>query len=100
MKSFYRAAQTAVSLARLFSAAFYLTIAILLIGFALWLALPLGQGWLFNVLAIFFGLHGAAVGVEGVEIFLNTRPPERPPQQQRLPASPGYRNQAAPRDRR
>jgi hypothetical protein len=58
MKTLYHAAQTAVSLARLFSAAFYVTIASLLIGFALWLALPLGQSWLLDVIAILFGLQG------------------------------------------
>jgi hypothetical protein len=100
MKSFYCGAQTAVTFARLISAAFYLAIAILLIGFALWLALPFGQGWLLDIIAILFGLQGAAIGVKGLEIFLSTRPPERPPQQQRLPASPGSRDQAAQRGRR
>ncbi len=83
MKSFYHAARIAVSLARLFSAAFYLSIAILLIGFALRLALPLGQGWLLDVIAIFFGLQGAAIGVKGLEIFQSTRPAERPDERQR-----------------
>jgi hypothetical protein len=83
MKTLYRAAQAGVSLARLFSAAFHLTIAILLIGFALWLALPLGQGWLLNIIAILFGLQGAAIGVKALEIFLSARPPERPDERQR-----------------
>jgi hypothetical protein len=97
MKSFYHAAQIAVSLARLFSAAFYLSIAILLIGFALWLALPFGQGWLLDVIAIPFGLQGAAVGVKGLEIFLSTRPPERSDERQRYLRS---RSLYVPEDRR
>jgi hypothetical protein len=70
MKILYRAAQAGVSLARLLSAACHLTIAVLLIGFALWLALPLGQGWLFDIIAILCGLQGAAIGVKGLEVFL------------------------------
>jgi hypothetical protein len=94
MKTLYRAAQTAVSLARLFGAAFHLTIAILLIGFALWFALPLGQGWLLDIIAILFGLQGAAVGVKGPEIFLSTR---RPDERQRYLRS---RSLYVPEDRR
>jgi hypothetical protein len=87
VKSFYYAAQTVVSLARLLGAAFYLAIATLLIGFALWLALPLGQGWMLDILAAFFGLQGATIGVKGLEIFLSTRPAERPAQPQQRPPS-------------
>ncbi len=101
MKSFYRGAQTAVTFARLISAAFHCALAILFIGFALWLALPLGQGWLFDILAILCGLQGAAIGVKGLEIFLSTRPPERvAPQQQHVPESRRDRDQAAPRGQR
>ena len=97
MKALYRAAQAGVSFARLLSAAFYLTIAILLIGFALWLALPLGQGWLLDILAMLFGLQGAAVCIKGLEIFLSTRPPERPDERQRYLRS---RSLYVPEDRR
>jgi hypothetical protein len=97
MKALYRGAQTCVSLARLISAAFYCAVALLLISIALWLALPLGQGWLLDILAILFGLQGAAVGVKGLEIFLSTRPPERPDARQRYLQS---RSLYVPEDRR
>ena len=77
MKALYRIAQAGVSIARLLSAGFYFVIAILLIAFALWLALPFGKNWILTGIAIFVGLQGAAVGVKALEIFLSTRLPER-----------------------
>jgi hypothetical protein len=76
MKKLYRGAQTYVSIARRISAAFYFTIAFLLIAFALWLALPFGN-WFLTAIAILVGLQGAATAVKASEIFLSTRPPER-----------------------
>ena len=43
MKILYRGAQTYVSMARLVGAAFYAAVAILLIAFARWLAIPFGK---------------------------------------------------------
>ena len=80
MKTLYRRAQTYVSIARRVSAAFYFTIAFLLIAFALWLALPFGN-WFLTGVAILVGLQGAATAVKASEIFLSTRPPERATQQ-------------------
>jgi hypothetical protein len=100
MKTFYRAAQVGILIARVFSAVFHLVIAGLLIGFALWLALPFGESWILTGIAILVGLQGAATGVNALEIFLSTRPPQRPPQQHYLPESRRSRDQAAPRDRR
>jgi len=101
MKPLYRAAQACVSFARMLSAAFYFTVAILLVSFALWLALPFGKSWILTAIAIIVGLQGAATGVKALEIFLTTRPAERAGQsQQRSPSSPGGRDRTAPRDRR
>jgi hypothetical protein len=104
MKSFYRGAQTAATFARLINAAFHGKLAILFIGFASWLALPFGQGWVLDVLAILFGLQGAAIGVKGLEIFLSTRPPDRPDERERYLQSrslynPGSRREAGRRER-
>jgi fatty acid desaturase len=104
MKSLYRGAQTAVTFARLVNAAFHGALAVLFAGVALWLALPLGQGWLFDVLALFLGLLGAAIGVNGLEIFLSTKSPERPDERERYLQSrslynPGSRREAGRRER-
>jgi hypothetical protein len=88
MKALYRGAQACVSLARLLSAAFYFAIAILLISFALWLALPFGKSWILTGIAILVGLQGAANGVKAAEIFLSTRPPERTTERQERAPSP------------
>jgi fatty acid desaturase len=95
MKALYRGAQAYVSLARLLSAAFYFAIAVLLIGFALWLAFAFGENWILAGIAILVGLQGAATGVKAAEIFLSTRPPERDTQRQERPPS-SRRNQDRP----
>ena len=97
MKVLYRAAQAGVSIARLLSAAFYLVIAVLLIAFALWLALPFGRNWILTGIPIFVGLRGAATGVKALDIFLSTRPHERPDERQRYFRS---RSLYVPEDRR
>jgi fatty acid desaturase len=104
MKSLYRGAQTAVTFARLVNAAFHGALAVLFAGFALWLALPLGRGWLLDIIAIYFGLLGAAIGVKGLEIFLSTKSQERPDERERYLQSrslynPGSRREAARRER-
>jgi hypothetical protein len=78
MKMLYRAAQVSVSLGRLIAAAYYFLIGLLLLAFALWLVLPLGQSWLMMIIAACFALSGCATLVKASEIFLTTKPLERP----------------------
>jgi hypothetical protein len=104
MKFLYRPAQTAVTFAHLVNAAFHGALALLLVGFALWLALPLGQGWFLDVIAIFFGVWGAAIGVKCLEIFLSTKSSERPDERERYLRSrslynPENRREAGRRER-
>jgi fatty acid desaturase len=104
MNSYYRLAQALVSTARIVSATFYAALAILLIAFALWLAFPLGQGWLFDGLALLLGWSGAATGVKAAERFLSTRPAERPDERERYLQSrslynPGSRRESGRRER-
>jgi hypothetical protein len=75
MKTLYRAAQVGVSIARLIAAAFYFAMAIVLLVFALWLAMPFGSSWFLTAIALLVGLQGAALGVKALEIFLTTQPP-------------------------
>lgn len=88
MNSYYRLAQALVSIANLIGAAFYAALAVLLILLALWLALPPGQGWIRDGLALLLGWSGAATGVKAAEMFLGTRPPQQPVQRQDSHASP------------
>jgi hypothetical protein len=88
MKALYRGAQRYVSIARLLSALFYAVIALLLISFAVWLAIPFGRNLLLTAIAMLVGLQGAATGVKASELFLSSRPAERPNRQQgRAPVS-------------
>ncbi|WP_426424148.1 hypothetical protein [Bradyrhizobium genosp. A] len=84
MKMLYRAAQTGVWTAQLVAAAFYFTVAILLLVFALWLVLPFGgRNWLPTMIAAFLALSGLATMTKAAEIFLTTKPPEKKPQPER-----------------
>lgn len=89
MKSVYRGAQSALSIARLASAAFYGAIAILLIGIATWLVLPPKSSWFLGLIAILVGAKGATFGMKALEIFLSTRPAERPVARQERPSRRG-----------
>jgi hypothetical protein len=82
MRRLYRGAQAYVSFARVLSAAFYAVIALLLIGFALWLAYPFDRNWLVTGIAILVGFQGAAMAVKASEIFLSTKPAENSNRQQ------------------
>jgi hypothetical protein len=95
MKALYRGAQAGLTIARLLTTAFYFAVAILLIGFALWLAWPFGRNWFLTCIAAVVGLQGAATGMKALEIFLSTRPPERTAQGQERPRS-SRRNQDRP----
>jgi hypothetical protein len=97
MNSYYRLAQTLVSIARMASAAFYAALAILLIVLALWLALPFGQGWLFDGLALLSAWSGAATSVKAAEKFLSARPPRQAAERQQGHTS-SRRNRDHPRE--
>lgn len=84
MKMLYETAQKGVMIARLIAAAAYGVFAILLLVFALWLVLPLGQSWLMIIFAVFFGISGFTTLAKAAEIFVSAKPPEwQRPQQKR-----------------
>jgi hypothetical protein len=68
MQFLYRAAQALVSTARFLTAAWYLTIAILLFCLAFWLVWPIGQSWSWNGLAILVAFWGAAASIKAAEV--------------------------------
>jgi hypothetical protein len=104
MKQLYRIAQALLSIARLIGAALYATFALLFMWLALWFFLPSGHGEPVFSLTIFFGLWAAMIGVKALEMFLSTRPAERPDERERYLQSrslynPGRRREAGRRER-
>ena len=88
MKAVSRAAQATLSTARVISAVFYCSLAIVLIGIALWIAAPRGESLFLDAIALLVGVKGAAFGVKGLELFLSAHPVEQPAaRQERLPPS-------------